>query len=156
MNCREAERLISTERDEALDAGGRAALEAHTAECSHCRQMRAALSAVSAAWRSDSVEVRVPDAALEWRRVQNRIRLSEQPRPRSYVRWFGIPAAIAVAAAAVALYVGPGHFSGGTPDQTVARASASNSSSSTVVYTDDKSGWTFVWSTDANGGGQTI
>lgn len=165
MNCREAEQYIFLRRDGALEESQRAALASHLETCASCRRMQNDLDAFVATWRNGDAEVRMPDADLEWRKLQRTLERSPERVPISWAKWIAMPAAVA-AAAAVALYIAPGN----DPSHPAAPASeriarqetpsavtpATASVASTVVYVDDKSGWTFVWAPDNAGNGQHI
>ncbi len=151
MNCREAENYLFAERDGALDANQRAALSAHVTECAGCRRIRNQLAEALQSLASTTQTVRVPDADLEWQKLRREIRGAHAEPRRSLATWLGVPLA-AAAAIALGLYVAPGgHRSAPTHDTTeviAQEAPAANGATSTVVYVDDNSGWTFVWAPD--------
>lgn len=155
MNCREAEQQLFASPEGAGDGSQRAALATHLATCAACRQLSATLTAALGSLRDDARRVAVPDADRAWYDVRRAIRGAETaPRRRSWVGWIGIPAAAAVALAA-ALYLAPQSESGAALGNKVHVASAPTAhsptaaSDSTVIYVDDKSGWTFVLAADA-------
>ena len=159
MNCREAQPQIYAERDGALDNTQRAALDGHLAQCDACRRIREELTAALTVWRTEALNVTVPDAEREWHAVRRRIRGGAESGAgrtsrsrRNLFAWLVIP----LGAAAVALLVAPQ-----TPPATqpaavtthIARANsveAPGNSASTMVFVDDKSGWLIVWASDAN------
>lgn len=157
MNCRQAERQILIERDGALDEGQRAALVAHIAECTRCNEMRSLLSTAVESLQQSGANVRIPDPELEWQKVRREIRNAPSKEHRSLFTWIAIPMA-AAAALALGVYVMPTH-----PTETTAetgpiaiRESASGTvggtpDASTVVFVDDKSGWTFVVAPETTG-----
>ena len=101
----------------------------------------------------------MPDAELEWQKLRREIRGgagSTATAKRTPFTWFALPIATA-AALAVTLFV---HQSASDTDgaqatgQMVAKANgkAAGEKTSTVVFVDDKSGWTFVVATDDKSG----
>ncbi len=157
MNCRAAENQIFAERDGALDANQRAELATHLATCATCRVIHDRLAEAMIAWQSESTRVRVPDANLEWQKLRREIRRTPPSTKRSRLPWLALP--IAGAAAAMAgLYVltGSTDFTGPATDRTASPESAeivgtATQPISTVVYVDEKSGWTFVLAADTSG-----
>lgn len=163
MNCREAQSQIFAERDGALDHPRRVALDSHLASCDGCRRSRETLSAALTAWRLEVGQVTVPDAEREWHAVRRRIRggveagAARTARPRrSLFTWFAVPVG-AAAAVALALFVSPSTSPQHPPEAhdgaNIARASSievSGSKAPSMIFVDDKSGWTFVWAADAN------
>jgi hypothetical protein len=150
MNCRQAEHHIYAERDGALDEVRRAALAAHVADCAGCRQIREILTVAVDKWRADGADIRVPDADIEWQKVRRQIRGGTAAERRSVLNWIAVPLA-AAAALAVGLYMVPTGHHPGTAIETgpiaTREAAVSNGAtqdSSTVIFVDDKSGWTFV------------
>jgi predicted anti-sigma-YlaC factor YlaD len=140
MNCTSAQRLISAARDGALDGSAQSALDAHLAECPACRQMRDTLAASAAAWRSTTVAVPLPDAKLEWQRIQRRLSPDRHPpRARRPVLWWGLSLA-AAAGLALAVWV-PGPAPAGDAEF----VEVGEGSSSATVYVDAQSGWLVVW-----------
>src|SRR5215207_143418 len=163
MNCREAQSHLFTERDGAPDNSQRAALDAHLAQCDGCRKVRADLTAALTVWRTEVRQVTVPDAEREWHAVRRRIRggaeagTVRESRPRrNLFTLLAIPVG-AAAAIALALFVSP-KVSNPLPAENhdgsnIARAHAtevSGSNAPTMIFVDDKSGWTFVWANEAN------
>ncbi len=146
MNCHDAEKLLNLERDGAIDQEGRASLAAHVSTCAHCRQLQARLMAVGTLLREEATALRTPDPMIEWRKLQRT--LHEEPKPAfaAWLRWLTIPAALG-AAAALALYVQPGGDLDPQPKERVVRVEAVREPAA-IVYVDDRSGWTFVWSAD--------
>ena len=162
MNCREAQSHLFTARDGALDNNQRAALDGHLAQCDGCRKVRNDLSAALTVWRTEVHLVTVPDAEREWHAVRRRIRggaeagAVREARPRRNLFTFlAIPVG-AAAAVALALFVSP-KVSTTLPAENleganIARAhptEVSGSNAPTMVFVDDKSGWTFVWANEA-------
>lgn len=154
MNCREAEHHISAERDRALDTNQQQALMEHVAECAACRRLREDLTVSIEAWRMAEQQVRVPSADIEWQKLRREIRGGASTTTRRSIgAWLAVPLA-AAAAIAIGLFVSPDirHF--GTPSrpsETVVRdgpPSGASIAAASVVYVDDKSGWTFVWAPD--------
>lgn len=154
MNCHDAETLLQLERDGALEAGGRASLAAHVSECAHCRQLQVKLTAVSQVLQQEAAHVRTPEPMIEWRKLQRTLHQESRPALAGWLRWLTIPAAIG-AAAALALYVQPGSNPEPQPKERVVRVEAVREPSA-IVYVDDRSGWTFVWSPVPAASGQTI
>lgn len=156
MNCRQAEHDLFAGRDGSLAETRRAALAEHLATCAACRQLQENLAAAVESWRAGERAVAVPDAEVEWREVRRRLRRAAAPVRRPPLLW-AVPLG---AAAAVVLGLGL-HHEFGAPGTTAARvaaavppAAAVNAfapASSTVVYVDDQSGWTFVWGADPAG-----
>ncbi len=162
MNCREAEQHIFAERDGALDQTQRAALALHLQACAGCRRIQNDLAEFVATWRATDAAVRVPDADIEWHKLRRALNRSPERAHVAWARWIAIPGAVA-AAAAIALYVAPDRSGTASPPKTstlVARngspTAVSPAAASTVVYVDDKSGWTFVWEPDTAANGQHI
>lgn len=157
MNCRDFETLLFAERDGALADQQRADLARHLAGCPACRQVQSDLAAAAAAWRTNTAQVRVPDAETEWRKVRAEISgatVRKTPKRRlAPVIWFATPLAAAAALAfAFFLSSGPAPESVGA----LARAEyveAGNAEASTMVYSDKESGWVVVWATDAKAKG---
>jgi hypothetical protein len=95
--------------------------------------------------------VRTPDAELEWQKLRREIRggagsATAAKSARSRIAWFAIPLA-AAAAIAVGLFVNQGADPSNAPAPVVARAKPVDNAS-TVIFTDAKSGWTFVVAAD--------
>ena len=162
MNCREAQSHLFTARDGALDNHQRVALDGHLAQCDGCRKVRDDLTAALTVWRTEVRQITVPDAEREWHAVRRRIRggaeagAARESRPRRNLFTFlAIPVG-AAAAIALALFVSP-KVSNTLPAENheganIARAhptQVSGSNAPTMVFVDDKSGWTFVWATEA-------
>jgi anti-sigma factor RsiW len=151
MNCRQAERHIVSERDSTLDDIQRAALARHVASCESCRHMQESLKLAIDSWRAEGVRARLPDADIEWQKLRRHIRGGLVKEPRSLVTWLAIPLG-AAAAIAVGLYVVPAARNGSTTMEAGVVAARESSPAitrgiqddSTVVFVDDKSGWTFV------------
>jgi hypothetical protein len=159
MNCRDARQYICDERDGALDEVRRAALAAHVAGCAECRHLRENLSQAVEIWRTELAAVPVPNAEFEWHKVRHELRQPLAARKRPLAAWLALPAA-AAAAVAIGLYVSP-HENGKAVSAPVAAAisppaSPASTPESTVVFVDDKSGWTFVWAPDSGTSGQHI
>ncbi len=157
MNCRQAEHHISAERDQALDSIQQQALMAHIADCQACRTLRNNLAAAVDSWRSEENSVRVPDAELEWYKVRREIRNAPATHHALRLIWMAVPVTAAAAAVAIGLYVAPGarQETAGTPVREIAQrqtAVTASPESASIVYVDDKSGWTFVWSSDSENG----
>lgn len=140
MNCTSAQRLISAARDGALGGSEQTALEEHLAECSGCRQLRETLAAAADSWRTTVAAAPVPDAKLEWQRIQLQMSPAGRRAPaRRPVLWWGLSLAAAAGLALALLIPRP--------------ASAANSefvevgegNSSATVYVDAQSGWLVVW-----------
>jgi hypothetical protein len=165
MNCREAQSHLFSERDNALDNHQRVALDGHLAQCDGCRRVREDLTTALTVWRVTTVKVATPDAEREWHAVRRRIRgggeagavRTTRPR-RNLFSFIAVPLG-AAAAIALALFVSP-KVSSELPAEShvganVARAHAievSGTNAPAMVFVDDKSGWTFVWATEANSG----
>lgn len=155
MNCRAAERRIFAERDGALDETQRAELATHVATCAACRSVREGLTTAAATWRGDTARVSVPNAELEWQKVRRQIRGA--PTTSTKLTWIGLPLAGAAAAAAIGIYLGTGtpppsaKIDATTVQAAPAVAAATPAQPSTVVYVDEKSGWTFVVAADDSG-----
>lgn len=164
MNCRDAEYLILTERDGALDESQRAALVTHLAGCARCRQMHTSLAEAVDAWRVAGAKVQAPDPGVEWEAVRRQIRadtgaVSTRTGRRTTITWLGIPLA---AAAALALFFAAGSsWFGGrgtaiTSEPQLARAEfveLTGEAASAVVYVDQESGWLVVWAVEGEARG---
>lgn len=160
MNCRQVQPQIFAERDGALDYNQRAALDGHLAQCEACRRIRDDLATALTVWRTEVTHVVVPDAEREWHAVRRRIRggaesgaeRSSRPR-RNLFAWLAVPLG-AAAAIAVTLFVvtqDPSVVPSNAPTN-VARANSGDvpsNDTATMVFVDDKSGWLFVWASDA-------
>jgi anti-sigma factor RsiW len=151
MNCRDAERQIAAERDGALEASQRAALEQHVATCASCRTQRADLHAALATWRQSAQTAALPDSTREWESVRRTIRHeSAQPAPRNrhLLPWVALPLG---AAAAVMLTLWTNQAPAPAPASAPQVARTSNDSvevsaaDGSVVFVDDKSGWVVIW-----------
>ena len=155
MNCREAEHFVFVERDRALDDTQRAQLASHLATCAACRRMQSDLNRAVTQWRETESAVRIPDPDIEWHKLARALRPEAQASRRYRPIWLTLPAAIAAVAALGLYYLTPGsgpeHLNSAAPRvaarQPVTDATA-GAQSSTVVYVDEKSGWTFVWAPD--------
>jgi hypothetical protein len=153
MNCRKAEHLIFAERDGALDEIQRAALVSHVRQCVCCSRLQSGLAETVDGWRAAHRDIRIPDAELEWQNLRRQIRGGvgrANVAPRKAVAWYAVPLAAAAAiAAAVFINEGARHSSLATQTKpSVARATPSAENASTVVFVDEKSGWTFVVAAD--------
>jgi anti-sigma factor RsiW len=151
MNCREAEHQIFAERDGALETTQRAALASHLDGCAACRRLQQNFAITVEVWRAELTSAKLPDAELEWQKLRREIRggagSSRQVR-RRHPGWFAIPLA-AAAAIAAALFVNHDTETPIETTQSVARAGAKAAEgASTVVFVDEKSGWTFVVAAD--------
>jgi anti-sigma factor RsiW len=152
MNCRQAEDFIFAERDGALSEDQRAALVSHVAACAACQRTRNGLTTAIDAWRVSNSRLHVPDAERAWHDVRRVIRGAETvPHRRSTIGWLGVPLA-AAAAIAIGFYLAPAPAQSGATTENAQVASRDVSTvsppGSTVVYVDDKSGWTFVLAAD--------
>ncbi|MBI5381526.1 MAG: hypothetical protein HZA31_06460 [Opitutae bacterium] len=160
MNCRQAQRLLLTERDHALAPEQTGPLAAHLATCPECAAYRATLLDASAMMRTAATQVPAPDATEEWLQLRARLRTPvrrETTRRLAPFAWLGLPLA---AAAALAFY-----FFAGQPypverdgDTTTELARAEfvevkDASASTMVYVDKESGWLVVWAVDGSAKG---
>lgn len=157
MNCRQAEHHIFAERDGTLDALQQTALSDHVTACPNCRRMRDGFAAAVETWRTDVGQVRLPDADLEWQKLRHRMQRENRPVRRSVLNWFALPLG-AAAALAVGLYVAKSPSDKLPAGQAAAVAAATSiptasEPESTVVFVDDKSGWTFVWAADNDAAG---
>ncbi|HET7536971.1 MAG TPA: hypothetical protein VFJ90_10985 [Candidatus Didemnitutus sp.] len=170
MTCREVSPLLYAERDGVLTPGQHADLDRHCAGCVDCQQLRADLSAAAAAWRADVKSSSVPDADVEWRKVQAMIH-SPTARPKrklAPIVWLSTPLA-AAAAVALLFFVSPpsppriSTASAPPPPPPppapvvaaaeVARADfveAGDANAPTMVYVDKDSGWLVVWAADGD------
>ena len=158
MNCREAQSQLFAERDGSLDLLRRAALDSHIANCGGCQRVREDLTAALAAWHNEVNRAMIPNAELEWHAVRRRIRggpdtgAARVSRPRrNLFAWIAVPLGTA-AAVAVALFVSPQTSSTSTQVAHIARANSvevPGNNATTMVFVDEKSGWLFVWASDA-------
>lgn len=152
MNCRNAQSLLSAERDGPLEASERTRLDQHVSECAACRRMREELTAATATWRRVSSEVAIPDAEREWHALRHSIRNGgSASRVRTVIRLagWGIPVAAAALLAAV-------FFTGKSPVadpasslQRVAQVESvevGDGRATPVVFLDQETGWLVVWS----------
>lgn len=152
MNCRQAQRQIFATRDGVIAETDRRALAEHLAGCAVCQQVDAGFTAAIQAWRADSSQVRVPDPQREWQRLSHTMARGERsPARRHLTGWLALPLA-AAAAVAVGVFVTPNEpdREGGSRGTAVAGKAEAAAIDSTVVYVDEKSGWTFVWTTDSS------
>jgi len=154
MNCRNAQRLLSAERDGALADSKRIDLEAHVGACAECRQARFALAEAVEHWRGTTGRVLSPDPERAWQDIRREIRRNESPSAAQkektrLLRW-GVPTG-AVAALIFAAALGAHWLGTSIPEASthlnVARADfvETASGTSSMVYVDDKSGWLVVW-----------
>jgi anti-sigma factor RsiW len=146
MNCREAQSQLFAARDGALEHSERAALASHLDGCAGCRRLQENFASTIESWRTSTQAVRVPDEELEWQKLRREIRGgagSATAGGRSRVVWFALPLA-AAAAVAVGIFVKQDSTPMPEPAPVVARAKAD---APTVIFTDEKSGWTFVVAT---------
>lgn len=140
MDCHAAQRLISAARDRALGDAEQAGLGEHLAGCPECRRLRDALAEAAVAWRHTVADAPVPDARLEWQRIQRRMAPGRSPvSSRRPALWWGLSLATA-AVLALALW---------TP-RTAPRLETAGDvevgeKSSATVYVDAQSGWLVVW-----------
>lgn len=157
--CRHITSLLAAEPDGALRADELAEIEAHVAACPSCRQQRAVLRAVPAALRDASVHRSEPDAAVEWARLQTRIRKTDSERPapaaapwlsRRLIAW-SLPVAAALALGLFSSRTGP-RAAAPRPEAAVASADyvQADGATSTLVYVDPDSGWLVVWADGAS------
>ncbi len=159
MNCRDTEPLFFAERDGALTNEQRATLDEHVAACLACQEARAEIARALDAFRTDAINVTVPDAAEEWQRLRMQLSaVSRKNRTRTKlapVIWIGgsLVAAAAVAFAFVGLRPqakAPAEAVALTPEVAQAEyVEPGDVNASTVVYVDKDSGWLVVWATDA-------
>jgi anti-sigma factor RsiW len=156
MNCQDANPLLSAARDGELSESQRAALERHVSGCAACQQVQASWQAAAEALRAEAAQVRVPDAEIEWHRLEARLATPHRETRRRVapVAWFGLPLA-AAAAVAVAFFIGqPARIalnSAGIPDGDYARADfvdVADRDATPVVFLDKESGVLVVWSVD--------
>ncbi|HVU32324.1 MAG TPA: hypothetical protein VHE61_02745 [Opitutaceae bacterium] len=153
MNCREVQRQLAAAPEIEIPASTQTALASHLAGCAACRRVNEALVGGLAAWRARTVDGHVPDAENAWIELRRVIRNSSSAPRRPALAWLAIPVA-AAAAAVAAFYVAPTSRRTAAPPAAALVAShlpagpAGNSADSTVVFVDDKSGWTFVLSSD--------
>jgi predicted anti-sigma-YlaC factor YlaD len=141
MNCHAAQRLVSAARDGELGGPDRAALDGHLAGCAGCRRMSEALAEAAGAWKSRDAAAAVPDAKLEWQRLQRKLSPASVPTSRSGV-WWGLSLA-AAAGLALALWTPrPAAVSDGQ------LVEVGDGQASATVYVDAQSGWLVVWAVD--------
>lgn len=114
-------------------------------------------------FQNDAAQVIVPDANEVWRELQSRLAQPDtkplKKRPLAPVIWFGTSLAAAAAALTLA-YLGT--FTSGshpapltTPTGQVAQADyveAGNQNATTMVFSDQESGWLVVWATETDSG----
>jgi anti-sigma factor RsiW len=151
MNCREAKQHIFAEPDGALASAERAALAAHLNQCEACQQIHTQLTRTIAVWRTETKNLQVPDADLEWQKLRREIRGGTTSARRYPLGWFALP--LAAAAAVAMFFFSPSLNRPETPARTTTEIAstapnAASPNASTVVFVDDKSGWTFVWTGD--------
>lgn len=150
MNCRDARRHISAERDDPLNHNQRAALDQHATECADCRRLRTELALALNSWRVTLQQTPVPDSTKEWEALRRTIRAgtkSPVERRRHLMRWLALPIG-AAAAAVLALWVNPAPSPSNGPAVAVARATDAvevSAADGSVVFVDDKSGWVVIW-----------
>lgn len=140
MNCQAAQRLISAARDGALGGSEQAELEVHLAECAGCRRMSDTLADAANVWRDTVASAPVPDAKLEWQRLQRQLVPATRSVPvRRPALWWGLSVA-AAAGLALAVWIPRAAPAG---DSNYVEVGEGNSSA--TVYVDAQSGWLVVW-----------
>jgi hypothetical protein len=166
VNCRQAQHHICLESDGALTVDQRAALSTHLDGCDSCRRLQRALVDGLSAWQTAAQDVRVPNADFEWQKVRREIRGPARPTTPWRWTWVALPAAAAAVIAGVYFVPAPtGHDrmsaspamaaaspAIATPSPAIAPtvpAATISEAASTVVYVDDRSGWTFVLGDDS-------
>lgn len=151
MNCHDAERLLFSARDGALDVAQHTALAAHLAQCPACRTAETALAESAAAWRTASAAVPTPAIEKEWHAIRRRLRSGEPSTSGSSTWWRSTVLAVAGAAAVAAVvFLGPSPSKPDTStpgrDSTyVSYVSVYGGAENTMVYEDPDSGWLVVW-----------
>ena len=153
MNCRSAQRLLSAERDGALEANEHAALAGHLAECAGCRRANITVNAAVENWRAATTGAKAPDAERAWQDINREIRLGRAAEVRSpLVRWM-LPLGAAAALVAIAAVFTPRWTGEQTPS--IARVETARADFvevpndvSSMVYVDGQSGWLVVWAVD--------
>lgn len=157
MNCQNAEHCLYTGRNELAEAQ-RAELAAHLSTCPACRQIATNLDSCLLAMQTETRHVPVPNPDFEWAKVRRQLHRQNSPA-HPLARWLALPAAVA-AAAAIGLYVSrePSQLPAQrTAAPVIARSDAPAAAEpSTVVFVDDRSGWTFVVASDLGAGGTRI
>jgi predicted anti-sigma-YlaC factor YlaD len=158
MNCRDAERLLSADRDGALEVHQRAALETHLAGCSACRRWQATQADAGKNWRESVYATPAPDSTIEWHAIRRRIRNGETPSERASILTRSrnlIWASSALAAALLIAVILAPHWLGSTrpAGETTQMARAEfvegpDGASSPLVYVDNDSGWLVIWTVD--------
>jgi hypothetical protein len=157
MNCREAQQQIFSERDVAPGSTRRDSLAEHVSHCAGCRELQATLTTALDHWRLDSHRTTVPDAQREWHAVRRKIRGAEsgtERAPRRFLPWLTVSLGVmaAVATALVVITQTPSQRTNVVAATRVARADSvevPGNNASTMVFVDEKSGWLFVWASDA-------
>lgn len=155
MNCRLAKRWIHAGSEAAPSTAQRVELAAHLAECPGCRRLEAALSEAMAAWRAQAAAMPEPNTERAWSALRRSIRQT-QPERRRASPWWAFASLGAAAALGIGLWIAPGGDPAPESQRAIARATEPTQAESTVVYVDDRSGWTFVWSADPGRGDQRI
>lgn len=157
MNCRQAQHLLSRERDALLGPAERVALDAHLAECAGCRRIQSDLAAAAAAWRSADASVATPDPKAESLLLSATLDRQSRPSSRRTWRtpdhkWITIwSTGVMAAAIALTLIINRHPFRDG--DDTVAAVVSARAdyvelgdeTATPVVYVDEDSGWLIVW-----------
>jgi hypothetical protein len=153
MTCREAETQIYGDQDVASSGARAAELQQHLQSCAACSRLSATLKNCLDHWRADADGVRTPDPQFEWPKIRRAL-TEDGGRSSGRRAWAIMLPAAAAAAIAAAVYVS-GERTGPAAAQTPATATRgavapAAMNQPTVVFVDDKSGWTFVWSDDAS------
>jgi anti-sigma factor RsiW len=109
MDCTAARQRIAEKADGLLPQGAREELAAHLSACEACAAEDRAVSAVGTvlrAWTGARAAEAAPRLDAMWTRVRAGIEeRREAPRRRAWLpRWAWVPAAVALAAAAILLY----------------------------------------------------
>lgn len=146
MNCHDATRLISAERDSALGPVERGELEAHIAHCPACQAWRASLAETMAVYRGQVASLPAEQIEAECRAIEARLGTARPAarRPLATVTWIGLPLA-AAAAMAVVWLAGVRPFAGPPQYASVDFVEVADKTASPMVYLDTESGVLVVW-----------
>ena len=142
MDCHDAQRLISDARDRALGDSEQSGLEAHLTGCADCRRLSETLAAAAQSWRATVDAAAVPDANLEWQRIQRRLSTGSRPSAtRRPALWWGL--SLAAAAGLVLALWAPRSARG--RETTTGFVEVGEGRGSATVYVDAQTGWLVVW-----------
>jgi predicted anti-sigma-YlaC factor YlaD len=159
MNCGKAQRWLSARRDGVLAEARARRLDAHLQDCPACREVAAALGAVTQRLQGRPSPAG-PTPEVAWADVQRALRLQADAPLREpfgsrayspWARWARIAAALVVLGAGAALFnflrggSGSVGVANAAPATQVLRVTTGLADAPTMVYEDHETGWTVVW-----------